>query len=311
MNIELRSRDNSEIIERAINADTISKWCMSSKAAIGKDSIHIHCTGCGFFVKCYVVKELQFLVEFNNGLCFFLCIDCSRDIYKLVGRVELQDQRVSCLFNKSEYWGVIDHRHAQEVKDAFQKAGKCGYFLWEVHSQLPSTIKKKVFLVAVTHVKYGLSCVPQPESKDIDLCTDYIIFRDGKFYLTRRVRRTVKFLIPYGNRTGPFESLSEAIDQAKQRRLCNVCECTQRSRKSYCTCSDINRSTTLLQDGRVQNCVWRLQDLCAFYLRNYSFHYQTELAKLLPIPIRNAIRDIRSVKLFRELVDSMSSSCNV
>ena len=287
----------SDIVDRVFNA-TKTSLCVSSGVAEEHDLIFIHCTGCGWFDKCYTVKELEFFVGFNTpGVCLYLCIACCQHVYQLVGKEAVQDQRVNCLFNDPTYWGVIDHHSAQKLKVAFRKAGKCGTFLWEVQSALPFNSVQRVFMVAVTHVKYSTTSGYLSRITDsIDSCTYYIVYREGRYQITRRVRGSVRFLPPYG--VPSFPTLSEAIDRAKGRRV--AIDCGQEQGRLYCRCSQINRSTVLDENENVQNRVWRLQDLSAFFVRNYSFHFQKECEQLVPFGLRNIIRDIRSCDLFRD-----------
>jgi hypothetical protein len=272
---------------------------ITSGEAKEHDVLFIHCTGCGWIDKCYSVKELDFFVGFNDpSICLFLCIACCRYVYTLVGSDEVQEQRVTCLFNNPNYWGVLDQNCAADIRNSFSRAGKCGYFLWEVLSALPFDPLQRVFIVAVTHVKYVTSELMRHESRDVDPSTYYIVFRQGRYHVTRRVRGSIRFKCPYGPMS--FATLSEAINRAKDRRLAIDC---RKPESSYCVCTEINRSTVLNTDRKVQSQVWSLQNICAFFIRNHSFHYQKECAQLYPVVLRNMIRDVRSVKLFRENVD--------
>jgi hypothetical protein len=283
-----------DIVDQSCNAIK-TVVCTTSGLADENGILFIHCTLCGGVVP-RLVKELDYFVRFNSpSFPLFTCIQCSNRVNDIVGSDAVQEQRASCLFASSDYWGVIGFDSAQKVKTAFQKAGKCGFFLWEVQSLIPFDSLDRVLVVAVTHVKYASPHFPV-ESSNLDKCTYYIVFKNGLYHITKRIREGVRFLAPYGVQTS-YGTLREAID-ASQRRRSTDCGYEIVGRR-YCRCSQISRSSVLDKDEKVKSNVWRLQDMCAFLIRNYSFHFQKECFAQLPFGLKEIVSNVRSVNLLR------------
>jgi hypothetical protein len=283
-----------DIVDRSCNANK-TVVCAASGLVDENGILHMHCTVCGGIVP-RLVKELDYFVRFNTpSLPLFTCIQCSNRVNDIVGSDAVQEQRVRCLFASSNYWGVIGFDSAQKVKTAFQKAGKCGFFLWELQL-LPFDSLERVLLVAVTHVKYASPHFPV-ESDNLDECTYYIAFKNGLYHITKRIREGVRFLAPYGVQTS-YGTLREAIEASQQRRSSDCGDEIDGAGRRYCRCSQINRSSVLDKDEKVKSNVWRLQDMCAFLIRNYAFHFQKECFAL-PFGLKGIVSDVRSVNLLR------------
>jgi hypothetical protein len=257
-------------------------------------SVYIYCTLCGWFDRRNSIKDLEYFVLFNlPAVCLFLCVGCCSRVYERVDHV--QDQRVECLFNNPDYWGVFCYNTAERLKSWFLRADKCGSFIWEVQSVFPFDPERRELLVAVTHVKYSISSDRWNdfEYHGLGECTFFIQFFEGRYVVCRRLGKSVQFLPEF-----EFATLKEAIHRARNYRFSTDCFPPSLSGYEYCTCHQINRSSVINIDTlKVVNRVWSLQNICAFFIRNYSFHYQRELAKspTLPNVIRSMIRDVRSV----------------
>jgi hypothetical protein len=259
-------------------------------------TVYIYCTLCGWFDRGNSIKDLEYFVLFNlPAVCLFLCVGCCSRVYERVERV--QAQRVECLFNNPDYWGIFCYNTAERLKSWFLSANKCGSFIWEVQSVFPFDPERRELLVAVTHVKYSISSDISTdfEYRGLGECTFFIQFFEGRYIVCRRLGKSVQFLPEF-----EFATLKEAIDRARNYRLAIDCfpPTPRLFYSEYCTCCQINRSSVINIDTlKVVNRVWSLQNICAFFIRNYSFHYQRELAKsnILPNVVRSMIRDVRSV----------------
>jgi hypothetical protein len=293
---------------RLIRNSRLTTFCVNNQNHVQSDrQIYIHCVECEWYVKCYSGEELTFFVKFNEpGITPYLCVPCCSIVYKSIEIDRFYSERASTLLNRTDYWGVIDSKSAQRIKDSFKYANKCGSFVWEVQETFSFEKRDRVLLIAVTHVRYSTSTYRPVESSDLDECTYYIARSDGGYILMVRVEGSIIF---ESSGSTWFRSLSEAIFRAKSDRVSLTPQCVSRCTVRQppplefhlpcrCVCTDISRLSLVQKSSnppQIRPFMWTLQDLTTFFIRNHSFHFQKEIVRSreLPTSLKNRIRDVR------------------
>jgi len=253
--------------------------------------VRLKCSKCKWYNICYSVEEVLFFVRFTypDGIVI-LCNECRVEIYQVVADDYIQQQR-EFLVNLPHYWGVLSYATASHVRALLYRTynRKCGVFVWEYQRPEVTEIdENKVFIVAVTHVTRLISRLWYPGLRcGADTTTTYIVRSriNGRYYCAHRI--------------GQFDNTDENWFNPEDMYWYNPCDTLEEALAEASDCSCPPFSRFVLGDTvkkTMQRSVWRLEDLCAFFIRNYSFQYQHELSQMTHIICRNTISDIRAEK---------------
>jgi hypothetical protein len=271
----------------------VSGLCRRSKLEYGKsiDSSYLkvsqfqplRCVICKQPKRWFTDKEV--ILDWPPKFFSHFCLGC---FFIIRNKFEsLQAERLQHFVNKPHYWGILTKKQAQEI--GLREIGQGFALLWECQS--PIVGEGLVQVVENSHYDASLCPIPYPDFGEWG-CNTYIFRRHGLFYLTRRDYSDFEIATLPLRRLidgGPFFSFKSALLYIQHRHIA-----TGHTRDVVCNCRQITRFATVdySKSWKVLPRVWKLQDLCRFFVRNY-FHYdKLGLSRALPPVITDDVASV-------------------
>src|SRR5271170_326512 len=226
------------------------------------------------------------------------CVKCLTYIYAVILSRDMQDQRQDCFSNQENYFGVLSLYNRLNVKSL---AGLGEIFFWELVSA-SSSYRGLVHAVTILSDSQHRMGFWYESHQFIDTCTTYIFRQNGiycitygatQFYADNSHNDDVKPIVY-------CLSLDDALAYVQLTHIAQKHKIPGRDTVAcVCTCRKANRFAYVHKDsGKLVREPWTLQQLTAFYMKQFGVFSKKALFNMRPWVVRDMIIDSDACDIF-------------